>query len=43
VTGRSVDELGLAPGVAVTAIFKASAAHLIRAGASLDTPTRPGL
>jgi tungstate transport system ATP-binding protein len=30
VTSRSVSELGLAPGVAVTAAFKASAAHLIR-------------
>ena len=43
VTARSVEELGLAPGVAVTAIFKASAAHLIRDAASLDTPTRPAL
>jgi tungstate transport system ATP-binding protein len=30
VTSRSVSDLGLAPGVAVTAAFKASAAHLIR-------------
>src|SRR5262249_38832266 len=34
VTRRSVEELGLAEGSAVTAIFKASAAHLIRAGSS---------
>lgn len=33
VTHRSVEELGLADGVAVTAAFKATAAHLIR----LDT------
>ena len=32
VTSRSVSELGLAPGVAVTAAFKASAVHLIRFG-----------
>jgi len=43
VTRRSVEELGLAPGVAVTAVFKASAAHLLRARGSLDTPTAPGL
>jgi tungstate transport system ATP-binding protein len=30
VTPRSVDELGLVPGVAVTAVFQASAPHLIR-------------
>jgi tungstate transport system ATP-binding protein len=38
VTPRSVDELGLAAGVAVTAVFKATAAHLLREPASLDTP-----
>lgn len=43
VNRRSVEELGLAPGVAVTAAFKASAAHLLRARGSLDTPTAPGL
>jgi molybdopterin-binding protein len=48
VTPRSVDELGLAPGLPVTAVFKASAPHLIReapgAGApSLDTPGGRGL
>jgi tungstate transport system ATP-binding protein len=46
-TTRSVSELGLAPGVAVTAGFKASAAHLIRYAASrpgfLDTHERAGL
>jgi tungstate transport system ATP-binding protein len=30
VTSRSVGELGLAPGIAVTAVFKATAAHVIR-------------
>ncbi len=30
VTPRSADELGLAPGLLVTAVFKASAPHLIR-------------
>jgi len=34
VTRRSVEEFGLAEGRAVTAIFKASAAHLIRTGTS---------
>jgi molybdopterin-binding protein len=32
VTPRSVAELALAPGVPILAIFKASAAHLIRGG-----------
>jgi molybdopterin-binding protein len=31
VTPRSVTELGLAPGLAVTAVFKASAVHLLGA------------
>jgi len=47
VTARSVSDLGLAPGVAVTALFKASAAHLIRYAAPpagfLDTYQRAGL
>jgi molybdopterin-binding protein len=47
VTARSVSELGLAPGVRVTAVFKASAAHLIGhaapRGGFLDTPRRAGL
>ena len=30
VTPRSVDDLGLTPGVAVTAVFKATAPHLLR-------------
>ena len=34
VTRRSVEELGLAEGRAVTAIFKASAVHLIGPGSS---------
>lgn len=34
VTPRSVEELGLAPGVPITAIFKASAPHLIRGASS---------
>jgi tungstate transport system ATP-binding protein len=46
-TARSVRELGLRPGVAVTTVFKASAAHLIRYAAArpgfLDTPQRAGL
>jgi tungstate transport system ATP-binding protein len=41
VTRRSAEELGLVPGARVTAIFKASAAHLLPA--SLDTPARQGL
>jgi len=40
VTPRSVDELGLVPGAAVTAVVKASAPHLIRDPASL-TPRIP--
>ncbi len=48
-TPRSVDDLGLAEGVAVIAVFKASAAHLLgpaaepsaAAGGALDTGRRP--
>ena len=43
VTPRSVDELRLAPGAAVTAVFKASAPHLIPDPACLDTPAGQGL
>jgi molybdopterin-binding protein len=47
VTTRSVSELGLAPGVPVAAVFKATAAHLIRYAAAapgfLDTHQRAGL
>ncbi len=43
VTSRSVDELGLGPGAPITAVFKASAPHLIRDAPSLDTPARPAL
>jgi molybdopterin-binding protein len=43
VTGRSIDELGLAAGAAVTAVFKATAAHLLRDPATLDTPADKGL
>jgi molybdopterin-binding protein len=43
VTPRSVDELGLVPGAAVTAVFKASAPHLLRSPACLDTPAGQGL
>jgi tungstate transport system ATP-binding protein len=47
VTSRSVSDLGLAPGVPVTAVFKASSAHLIRyagpAAGFLDTPRGAGL
>jgi molybdopterin-binding protein len=32
VTPRSVEDLGLAPGVPIVAVFKASAAHLLRTG-----------
>lgn len=32
VTRRACEELGLRPGLTVTAIFKASAVHLIPAG-----------
>ena len=43
VTPRSVDDLGLVPGAAVTAMIKASALHLIRDPAGLDTPAGQGL
>jgi tungstate transport system ATP-binding protein len=48
VTPRSLAELGLAEGMPVAAMFKASAPHLIPAStmpvpAKLDTPTAPGL
>ena len=43
VTPRSVDELGLVPGAAVTAVIKASAPHLIRDSTSLDTSSGQGL
>jgi tungstate transport system ATP-binding protein len=51
VTRRSAEDLALAEGVAVTAVFKASAAHLIPLGPSvalgpsvvLDTPAEPAL
>ena len=43
VTPWSIDELGLAAGAAVTAVFKATAAHLLRDSASLDTPADKGL
>jgi molybdopterin-binding protein len=39
VTSRSVSELGLAPGVAVTAVFKATAAHVIRSAAPTTSPS----
>jgi molybdopterin-binding protein len=38
VTRRSLAELGLVPGMAVTAVFTANAAHLLPGSASLDTP-----
>ena len=43
VTPRSVTELGLAEGAPISAVFKASALHLIRYAPALDTPSRPGL
>jgi tungstate transport system ATP-binding protein len=43
ITPRSLAELGLVEGMAVAAMFKASAPHVIPAGARLDTPTGPGL
>jgi len=43
VTRRSLADLGLAEGTPIAAIFKASAAHLLPAAASLDTPTEPRL
>jgi tungstate transport system ATP-binding protein len=38
VTPRSIDELGLTPGAAVTAVFKATAPHLLRDAGSRSTP-----
>jgi molybdopterin-binding protein len=43
VTPRSIDELGLTAGREVTAVFKATAPHLLREPASLDTPANKGL
>lgn len=43
VTPRSVRELGLAEGAPISAVFKASALHLIPYTPALDTPSRPGL
>jgi molybdopterin-binding protein len=43
VTSRSLGELGLAEGMSVFAVFKASALHVIPGTASLDTPTAPAL
>ena len=43
VTARSVAELGLVEGAPITAVFKASAAHLIGPAVSLDTAARPAL
>ena len=39
VTPRSVSELGLREGMALVALFKASAVHVIPGATSLDTPT----
>jgi molybdopterin-binding protein len=43
VTRRSLGELGLVEGMPVAAVFKASAPHLLPAGAPLDTPADPRL
>lgn len=43
VTPRSVDELGLRPGAPITAVFKASAVHLLRGAAYVDNAAAPGL
>ena len=43
VTQRSVDALGLRDGTAVTAHFKATAAHLLRGRVSLDTRNPAGV
>ena len=44
VTRRSLDDLGLAEGTPIAAVFKASAVHLLPAAtAPLDTPTEPRL
>jgi tungstate transport system ATP-binding protein len=42
-TGRSIADLGLAEGVPVHAVFKASAVHLIPYAGQLDATTRPAL
>jgi len=36
-------DLGLVEGMRVAAVFKASAPHVLPAGASLDTPAEPRL
>jgi molybdopterin-binding protein len=43
VTPRSLHDLGLVEGHAVSAVFKATAVHVIAGAASLDTPTAPAL
>jgi molybdopterin-binding protein len=43
VTPRSLHDLGLVEGHAVSAVFKATALHVIAGAASLDTPTGPAL
>jgi molybdopterin-binding protein len=43
VTRRSASDLGLAEGMPITAVFKASAVHLLPGAGSLDTPTDPRL
>jgi tungstate transport system ATP-binding protein len=43
VTRRSAADLGLTEGMAITAVFKASATHLLTGPAALDTPTDPRL
>jgi molybdopterin-binding protein len=43
VGARALADLGLAEGMAVTALLEASAAHVIPAAAVLDTPAAPGL
>jgi len=43
VTRRSLGELGLVEGMLIAAVFKASAPHVLPAGASLDTPAEPRL
>jgi molybdopterin-binding protein len=43
VTARSISDLGLVEGLPVAATFKASALHVLPAGAVLDTSKAPGL
>jgi molybdopterin-binding protein len=43
VTRRSAADLGLTEGMSITAVFKASAAHLLAGPGTLDTPTDPRL